>query len=624
MRRTTKKEVKIRMEWQNPTDYTDFDNMNGELYRIKLKYGSEMRVNEKYKAYASLHRSSDNLDLLNISTFDCFNNSLSSDTKAALIFKDNAKKSISLGCSGRSSNASGILSEYPENAINLTAFFNRVLNSSNSDDDSFVFLHISDLCLSNSSRANSGEHNSCSLRSNLVTSDPLQKKLNNELVSSISFIYTIPCCFNLFNLSCFADSPSLCASSSVNSDRESFVSRNSTKAILCINSAAAFLNTSDQLTVFNVSILCFKSSGTDIVTLGIFDHNGLTQKSQYSCVYKYFDKSDIELKMMDNTIEWEMNENKMREEKIGIIGWNECTRGFIRKVEVDNRKHNVYASVNWVTSNFSSYKTMSLPLKSFESNSLSSFEKESISNSSLFCETLIQTSENSFSLVNPKKSSSFVTNTLSSDLENSASLPLESPFGLNTTSYSSDFRNSSNFFLTFSSNKNLGLFGFHSNDDIVPAFGYSGCIVQSCFNLLFCEWGYETCNYFFDRDTCFKHFQDLPNHDSCAFESRFTMANLTVCNNILVNFDSHNISNSGDIYKHYDVEVFDKPRTEMHGFLEALIREKEAYLIAQMSFFRNRLDYGEDVPFDFYEENKDTFEKIIEILLSLIGEDVKW
>ncbi|MDO8460701.1 MAG: hypothetical protein Q7S74_06330 [Nanoarchaeota archaeon] len=92
----------------------------------------------------------------------------------------------------------------------------------------------------------------------------------------------------------------------------------------------------------------------------------------------------------------------------------------------------------------------------------------------------------------------------------------------------------------------------------------------------------------------------------------------------MVNFDSHNISNSGDIYKHYDVEVFDKPRTEMHGFLEALIREKEAYLIAQMSFFRNRLDYGEDVPFDFYEENKDTFEKIIEILLSLIGEDVKW
>ena len=49
--------------------------------------------------------------------------------------------------------------------------------------------------------------------------------------------------------------------------------------------------------------------------------------------------------------------------------------------------------------------------------------------------------------------------------------------------------------------------------------------------------------------------------------------------------------------------------------------EKEAYLISQMSFFRNRLDYyGEDVPLEFYKNNKEEFEKIIKLLLNIIGE----
>ena len=48
--------------------------------------------------------------------------------------------------------------------------------------------------------------------------------------------------------------------------------------------------------------------------------------------------------------------------------------------------------------------------------------------------------------------------------------------------------------------------------------------------------------------------------------------------------------------------------------------EKEAYLIAQMSFFRNRLGYyGESIPLDFYKKNKNDFENIIKIIKSLIG-----
>ncbi len=49
--------------------------------------------------------------------------------------------------------------------------------------------------------------------------------------------------------------------------------------------------------------------------------------------------------------------------------------------------------------------------------------------------------------------------------------------------------------------------------------------------------------------------------------------------------------------------------------------EPEAQLIQQMSFFRNRLNYyGEDIPSQFYEKNKDEFERIITLLLKMIEE----
>lgn len=48
--------------------------------------------------------------------------------------------------------------------------------------------------------------------------------------------------------------------------------------------------------------------------------------------------------------------------------------------------------------------------------------------------------------------------------------------------------------------------------------------------------------------------------------------------------------------------------------------EREAMLIQQMSFFRNRLGYyGEDVPSEFYEENKENFEEVIKLIGGLIG-----
>ncbi len=47
--------------------------------------------------------------------------------------------------------------------------------------------------------------------------------------------------------------------------------------------------------------------------------------------------------------------------------------------------------------------------------------------------------------------------------------------------------------------------------------------------------------------------------------------------------------------------------------------EAEAQLIAQMSYFRNRLDYyGELIGFDFYERNKAGFDKVITIIKNLL------
>ena len=47
--------------------------------------------------------------------------------------------------------------------------------------------------------------------------------------------------------------------------------------------------------------------------------------------------------------------------------------------------------------------------------------------------------------------------------------------------------------------------------------------------------------------------------------------------------------------------------------------EREAQLIQQMSYFRNRLSYyGEDVPINFYEDNKEELNKIITLIKELI------
>ena len=63
-----------------------------------------------------------------------------------------------------------------------------------------------------------------------------------------------------------------------------------------------------------------------------------------------------------------------------------------------------------------------------------------------------------------------------------------------------------------------------------------------------------------------------------------------------------------------------KPVWTNHSYKENPDYETEAYLIAQMSFFRNRLGYyGESIPMSFYDKNKEEFKKAIKLILNLIG-----
>ena len=208
-----------------------------------------------------------------------------------------------------------------------------------------------------------------------------------------------------------------------------------------------------------------------------------------------------------------------------------------------------------VTLNPSSYKVIRLPSKSSDSDSFDSkLEKVFSSNSGLSCGTLSQITENILSLgycSESVKSESPVTNILCSDLENDANFSSEDPLATFIASNPSAFRNGNNLNLTFSSNKNLRLEG-DAELNIVSSSHEISSVLESCFNVFLCEGGDKGVHDFFDWDSSFKHFKDLPDHDSSALESRFAMANVSICNDIFVNFNSHDITRGNEIYKGFD------------------------------------------------------------------------
>ncbi len=213
-----------------------------------------------------------------------------------------------------------------------------------------------------------------------------------------------------------------------------------------------------------------------------------------------------------------------------------------------SEEHKVYVNEErGIISNLSSYTAIKLPLNSSALTSLSNRKKAFLENSILLCGIFNQTTENTLSLDNFVKSLSFVTSTLSSDLEDSANSPLASPLGFEIMSTPFCLRNLSNLLSTFSSNKNLR--GEADNDILFPPHNFSD-ILKSCCYMLSLQGG-KRLEDFFNGSSISQHLQNLPDHNARAFEGWLAVANLTVNNDVFIDFDSHKFRNSSEIYNSF-------------------------------------------------------------------------
>ena len=202
--------------------------------------------------------------------------------------------------------------------------------------------------------------------------------------------------------------------------------------------------------------------------------------------------------------------------------------------------------------NLSSYNVIRLPSKSTGFISSRSFKNEPNNFSGLSCGILNQTTENIFSFEKCSelaKSSSFVINTLFSDFENEANLPLVSPFGFEIISNPYFLRNFSNLNFTFSSLRNLT--DRDAELDIVSPSHKVSSILKSCLYMLFSQ-RRIIFNNLFVCHSAFQHFQNLPNHDSCSFESWLSMTYFAVGDNIFIYFNSHNINHRKGVFKFFE------------------------------------------------------------------------
>src|SRR3989344_6087055 len=230
-----------------------------------------------------------------------------------------------------------------------------------------------------------------------------------------------------------------------------------------------------------------------------------------------------------------------------------------------SEKHKVYVNLEGIDSivNPSSYNVIKLPSKSSGFISFNNLEKADFDNSNLSWDILNQTTENIFSFgkcSESAKSSSLVINALCSDFEKEANLPLASPLGFETVSTPCSLINFSSLLSTFSSDRNL--IERDAELDIVSTSHQTGCIMQGCFNMIFVDRG-ECFKNLFNGYSCFEHFQNLPDHNPCTFESRLATTNLRVCNKVLINFNSHcNNKNSKELYKLFSLQLITEVYTD--------------------------------------------------------------
>lgn|SRR3989344_4927578 len=146
-----------------------------------------------------------------------------------------------------------------------------------------------------------------------------------------------------------------------------------------------------------------------------------------------------------------------------------------------------------------------------------------------------------------KKSASLEMSILSSLTANKKISPFLTLLGTHLTSYPILDKNENTPLCTFSSNKNFILCSYQSNS---PSCQISSKL-QSRLNMPLSEGGVSF-NNFFGVASSLKHFKDYGNHNSGAFKNRFPMTDFIICNNIIINLDSHNRNREKEVFKDYD------------------------------------------------------------------------
>lgn len=224
-----------------------------------------------------------------------------------------------------------------------------------------------------------------------------------------------------------------------------------------------------------------------------------------------------------------------------------------RELEVLNREKNEKNAANYVLDQYSSKSsssaTNSLPLNSLTLDNTSFMALISFS---AFggCRIKIIIPENCSdgNITELRKSLSLETKTHFFSSAKDANLPLLMPFGAYSAEYPFDSKNFLSKRGIFSSSRN-----FSVSDTMSSSYHFS-CPLQSILDHNLSQSWIIILNNFLMVDIGSHKFDNIANQNSCAFESGLSMADFTVSNYILANFDSHNADNGNPLFKAFDSE----------------------------------------------------------------------
>ena len=241
-----------------------------------------------------------------------------------------------------------------------------------------------------------------------------------------------------------------------------------------------------------------------------------------------------------------------------------------------SEKHKVYSlGLN----KFSGYEinlnkdiTNNLPLNSDEFTFSSSLDNNenvvSINGGEILNTTIPKCSSGGNNLL-LRKCLSNVNKTLDSDLailDTCLSVEFD---GTSFTSCPSCISKSLTAFGKFSSERNFSLFLEKSMLFFSDEFR---SICQNRENSIFCERWKIILENFINSNSCSEQLHNLPDHNSCVIENWDASANFTICNNEIINSNSHNKISNQELYKSFSLQ----PITEVY---ENYLDGKEIYFL---------------------------------------------